>query len=306
MLGNFRGGNKISTKVLMGLASVALVAQIGCGGQKASNGSVPTGASIINGEAVVDGDKFALSTVGLYFQIPGNDQVESFCTGTVIGPRTILTAGHCFVETAKEVGITVNALAKYVRVGFGTKMIASKTDTAVTLIEVADVVVHPEYGKIPLDQAKPTDPDPDLSIVHLSADIPSTAVVATLLSDVSRVAVGTNLTIAGFGLTGLELTNPEEAEKDPKLAKYEPTLAASLNKTTVTVAEPLLNPFQFGYMTEEGRTACNGDSGGPAYIDNDDGTISLAGVTSWGDAGCKQFGVYTSVATLIDWIQSNI
>jgi secreted trypsin-like serine protease len=306
MVRYFRSGNQYGSKILIGLTSLAFVTQIGCGGKKASNSVSQAVPSIINGQSVNDGDKFAVSTVGLYIQVPDNDQVEAFCTGTIIGPRTVITAGHCFAEPAKEIGIPAETFAKYVRIGFGTKVIASATDSAVTLVEVADIVIHPEYGKIPIEEAKPTDADPDLTIVHLAQDIPSTAVVATLVTDASRIAVGTKLTIAGFGLTGLQLTNPDEAAQDPKLAKLDPTFATSLNMTNVTIAEPTLNPYQFGYMTQEGRTACNGDSGGPAYIDNDDGTISLAGVTSWGDSQCKEFGVYTSVVTLLDWINENL
>ncbi|MCP4682300.1 MAG: trypsin-like serine protease, partial [Desulfobacterales bacterium] len=52
---------------------------------------------------------------------------------------------------------------------------------------------------------------------------------------------------------------------------------------------------------------CQGDSGGPLLIDEGEGNIKLAGVTSWG-IGCAQpgfYGVYTRVSEFLDFIGQN-
>ena len=78
-----------------------------------------------------------------------------------------------------------------------------------------------------------------------------------------------------------------------------------------------------GYM-DGGHDTCEGDSGGPLVVRDEDGSWSLAGLTSWG-IGCgercvasnilnkfrfKYFsnspGVYTRVSEFRHWISKNI
>lgn len=58
---------------------------------------------------------------------------------------------------------------------------------------------------------------------------------------------------------------------------------------------------QFEYATR-GVNTCNGDSGGPAFI-SEGGAEAVAGVTSYGDQNCTQYGVDTKVAYYANWIQ---
>ena len=66
--------------------------------------------------------------------------------------------------------------------------------------------------------------------------------------------------------------------------------------------------------TESGaRDACNGDSGGPLFVQQDDG-LTQVGIVSWGDGpldaevacGHKNaYGVYTRVSHYSDWIKEH-
>jgi len=58
----------------------------------------------------------------------------------------------------------------------------------------------------------------------------------------------------------------------------------------------------FSYAHNPGGT-CFGDSGGPAIIDRG-GTLYVAGVTSFSDNDCVEFGASTRVALYEAWIAS--
>ncbi len=64
-----------------------------------------------------------------------------------------------------------------------------------------------------------------------------------------------------------------------------------------------LTPTTFYYHGTGNGVAgtCNGDSGGPAFVMKS-GKELLAGVTSWGDKYCQQFGVDTRVDSYRQWI----
>lgn len=56
----------------------------------------------------------------------------------------------------------------------------------------------------------------------------------------------------------------------------------------------------------EGSDACQGDSGGPIFQQRDGFSIIL-GVVSFGvSCGTELPGVYTRIASYIDWIESNV
>ncbi|XP_040065518.1 prostasin-like [Ixodes scapularis] len=58
-------------------------------------------------------------------------------------------------------------------------------------------------------------------------------------------------------------------------------------------------------LEEGGKSVCYGDSGGPLQCAREDGHYVLAGATSWGTtcAAPKQPGVFSKIATQLDWIR---
>ncbi len=271
--------------------ALALATQVGCG-QKAANTSKDlVNVGIINGEPVAPSEDIAASTVAFYILIPGGNKVENFCTGTVVGDVKILSAAHCFVDAAKEFGMSLEEFMGFIWVGFGTKIVKDFKDSSVTFVKVASVDVHPDYTTEPekFEGALNGVANPDAAVVTLKEEIPAGTSVVPLLEGPTSLTSGTELTLAGFGLTSA-----------PPLT----VAATELNKTSVTVDNPAVNPVQFLYMTTDGQTACFGDSGGPAYYrDSSSGQVFVAGITSWGDGECAQFGIYSSVPALADWIK---
>ena len=59
------------------------------------------------------------------------------------------------------------------------------------------------------------------------------------------------------------------------------------------------------YYAVPGKQTCNGDSGGPAYLDVN-GKPMLAGLTSWGDPDCSSYGVDVDVGYYATWIDKHL
>jgi len=270
------------------LLAVTLTVVLGCSGKESVRSVAPKGTSIVNGVPVPPSDEISRSTVALYIDLPESEDVVFFCTGTVVSPTRILSAAHCFVDMAAELNISVDEITRHVTIGFGINMAKNMTSEGVRFVPVASVKVHPEYGVNGFD---PGVANPDVSVITLQSQVPASAHVVPLLADKAQLAIGTQLTLAGFGATSVVPF---------------PTDATSMNKVDVTVDNVAVNPLQFGYATTEGRSACFGDSGGPAYLRGADGRLYVAGVTSWGDEHCAELGVYTSVPSLATWISEQL
>lgn len=181
-----------------------------------------------------------------------------FCTATLIGTRTVLTAAHC-VTPGNEHTFT--------------------TDDG-TVYRSLDVHRHPSF-----------DPDPDVlssndvALVVLGGAPPITPAVISN----SAPAVDMALTLVGFGTTGNE---------DGKLG-IKRIATNQIDDFTST-------RFRFsGTGGGEGGT-CVGDSGGPAFIIDNDVEV-LLGVTSSADSSqCGNFTWDARVDIHQTWISDNM
>lgn len=256
------------------------------------NGESAAGQGIVNGDAVEESDVVSRSTAALYLKFPQGDRVTQFCTATLIERRVLTTAGHCLLAVAQSTGMDVADLIPHLRVAFGLKRTADLTDAGVTFISLKNAVVHPEFRLDALVGANEQTPIPDIAVLQLTEDAPADYVPATLLRDESVIEEGTELILAGYGLT-----------QAPPFAKQ----AEELRRIDVKILKAKYNPAQFSYLVSGGRSACSGDSGGPAYLASSTGSgLVLAGVTSFGDRQCSTLGVYTSVPAMVAWIDEQV
>lgn len=189
------------------------------------------------------------------------------CTGVIIAPHFILSAAHCADYFSKG------------DIYFG---LVAKVGKA-TVYKVKNVTSHPKYcGSCFFADTEPAD-FKDYAIVEFEEELP-TGFKPVEIAKRKQIKKGTTIHVAGFGL--------DENRKSDGVMKA--------TRIPVTVVG------EFEFMTDETKSgSCQGDSGGPAFI-MEDGKIYLAGITSRGDALCRQHGLYGIPAAEMDWINSVI
>jgi V8-like Glu-specific endopeptidase len=141
-------------------------------------------------------------------------------------------------------------------------------DSPTRRIGVSAAVVHPGYDARNIVN--------DIALGQLASDA---GVAPAALAD--ALSVGDVLTFVGYGLTSGGGTRLGE-------------------KRSVEMPVQSLTATTFRYAVRN-RNTCGGDSGGPAFADVG-GVPRVVGVTSYGDAACRQYGVDTRVDAYRAWI----
>ncbi len=239
--------------MLMG-AVLALVAGASC--------ADPMAAPVDDLAQVQDPIVNGISDVNHRYVVGVGGNTRAFCSGTVISKRTVLTAGHCIG------GVRNIFLGARISGGMGQK------------IPVLQQIRHPMYADLPNQNATY-----DLGILQLGADAPVQSVpLLRATMDNSPKYIGPSLVFAGYGITsgGGGGFGTKRVTTFPIQIVGPATVGGSFGELPETL-------FYYVDTQTMGRSACNGDSGGPSFFVTH-GAETLAGVTSSGDAACTLDG----------------
>ncbi|XP_042857587.1 serine protease 42-like [Penaeus japonicus] len=207
-----------------------------------------------------------------------------FCGGSVYNSEWVVTAAHC-VDGRSASGLEI------------LYNMWDWTDSAATQVvtkPVAEIIVHPQYDDITVDN--------DIALIRVSSavDLTLPGIMPVCLPSSTDNYAGQNGIVTGWGTLSSGGDQPNQA-----------------NEVTVPIRpqSECVSSYPSGYITsnmicaglpEGGIDSCQGDSGGPLTVDVN-GQHHLAGIVSWG-IGCADagnYGVYTDVPDYVTFIENN-
>jgi endonuclease G len=206
-------------------------------------------------------------------------RLTNCCSGTLVGPRIVVTAAHC--SECLAAGQT------RMQVYFGLD--ANNPD--LNKVYSGTFFAHPTWN--------PNTGKDDIAVIVLDKAVPTTDGCAVGIATDADIHGATKVRIAGFGLTDKSVQSVLFTADAP-IISYD---CADVQASTTVGCNSGTELAAGG----GGIDSCFGDSGGPAYVVQGT-TLLLAGVTSRGCADspagqpCGSCGVYTRADKYLDWI----
>lgn len=242
--------------------SIALLSIAACSPNLAKNDR-----AVLGGENARANSLVAKSTVALGMK--SDDTFAPFCTGTIVSTNLILTATHCLAQFEGD----YSEIVLY----FGNSLDNYSHELERTIEQGS---INPNY-KVILDSVEDfiTGVN-DVALIKINGVIPDTSTPASIIDENLKLNNDSILTLAGWGVT-------DDQEGDtPSVLQY---------------ADVTLKKYWATHLITnqtEGKGACAGDSGGPAYIRQNDQLV-VVGATRGPHMpafDCSSYGEYTNLS----------
>lgn len=220
------------------------------------------------------------------------NEVSFICTGSLIKQDVVITAAHCLTLPQ---GIKLTAAFVFFGVNLDTILNELQNNDLSHVRAFKKIIRHERY--LQDDRS-----NHDIGLVRIDGTAPAGFQLAQLApaSMARTLRKGTALTLSGFGVSSYKndhFTGEPVGSGDGLLRQVGGIKVLSL---TATGEEITLDQSQ-------GRGACHGDSGGPAYlVDSISKKTYVVGLTSRGEGLCDRTAIYTGVMGYSKWIADNL
>ncbi len=205
------------------------------------------------------------------------------CSGTLIAPNAVLSAGHCLDDGRGGLDLPDAVLV-------GASALSRPSEGE--LMSVTTGYIYPSYLTTI-----------DASILILST--PSTVEPRAVASGWARLDIsnGAAVQLVGFGTTDRDGQISTDALMEAS------TTITDFNCSVMAGCEPGARPNGELGAGGDGIDTCPGDSGGPVYLLTAYGSY-LAGITSRGyesnQYSCSEGGIYARPDKIVDWIEEKV
>lgn len=221
-----------------------------------------------------------------------SDSSYQICSGTVLAPNVVLTAGHCAVDES------TGALLNPAQFEVVTNAV-DWTNTSLRRVSgVSRILVDPDY--------EPSSATSDAALLVLSSPTTAPSIQLASNADVSLEQPGTGAIIAGWGET-----SPNSGTVTQNLM-WASTVVQSPNYCS----QVSLPPFTYDPTVKlcavnspfDDTGTCSGDSGGPLLTSGASGQPVEIGITSYGPSDCDTVTAdfFTTAEPLSGWVDQEL